>query len=88
MCSDQLIPFPAIALGLRHRPGLVRPVAARRARSLGIVDATPVRHLRPVGIAYDMDRAIEEGEALLRKFQVRRGRQDFLSGDRILSVKV
>lgn len=59
-------------------------VLRRDGKQLGIVDGAPVRHLRPVGMSYDMDRAIEEGQNLLRQFDVRTSRTGFLSGDSII----
>ena len=38
---------------------------AGRGWPIGIVDATPVRHLRPVAGAYPRDEAIAEAEAFL-----------------------
>ena len=40
-------------------------VAAERGWPIGIVDATPVRHLRPVAGDYPRDAAIAEAEAFL-----------------------
>jgi hypothetical protein len=40
-------------------------VAAERGWPIGVVDATPVRHLRPVASDYPRDAAIAEAEAFL-----------------------
>lgn len=40
-------------------------VAAQRAWALGVVDATPIRHLRPVAGSYGRERALAEAEAFL-----------------------
>ena len=59
-----LLPFPALAMGW----GLDAhwsAVAAEHGLTLGIVDATPVRHLRPVAADYPRAAAIAEAEAFL-----------------------
>jgi hypothetical protein len=40
-------------------------VAAERGWRIGVVDATPVRHLRPVAGDYPRDAAVAEAEAFL-----------------------
>jgi GT2 family glycosyltransferase len=60
-----LLPFPALAMGW----GLDAhwsAVAADHGLALGIVDATPVRHLRPVAAEYPRAAAIAEAEAFLQ----------------------
>lgn len=37
---------------------------------MGVVDALPIRHLRPVAATYDMNAAIEEGRTLLRRHAI------------------
>ena len=44
--------------------------AKRRAWNMGIVDAVPIRHLRPVGGSYDMLAAREEATAFLNSQNV------------------
>ena len=59
-----LLPFPDLAMGW----GLDAhwsAVAADRGWAIGIVDATPVRHLRPVAGDYPRDAAMAEAEAFL-----------------------
>jgi hypothetical protein len=61
---DALLPFPDLAMGW----GLVAhwgAIAAERGWPVGIVDATPVRHLRPVAGAYPREAAVAEAEAFL-----------------------
>ena len=61
---DVLLPFPDLAMGW----GLDAhwsAVAAEHGWPIGIVDATPVRHLRPVAGAYPRDAAMAEAEAFL-----------------------
>ncbi len=48
---------------------------ARRMR-IGIVDATPVRHLRGIAHAYPMDAAVLEGRELVRRYNLKRRRED------------
>ena len=59
-----LLPLPALAMGWGldvHWSAL----ATRAGLTLGIVDATPIRHLRPVADAYPRDKAAAEAEAFL-----------------------
>jgi GT2 family glycosyltransferase len=59
-----LLPFPPLKMGW----GLDAhwsAVAAERGWPIGVVDATPVRHLRPVASDYPRDAAIAEAEAFL-----------------------
>ena len=63
--ARELLPVPGPADGLGPRRPLERaspPSAAGRSAS---IDATPVRHLRPVAAAYPRDAAIAEAEAFL-----------------------
>lgn len=69
-----LIPFPP----LRWSWGLDLcwcDVARQRGWPIGIVDATPIRHLRPVAVAYDPDAAMDEAARFLaaRGIAPRRG---------------
>lgn len=54
-------------------------IAKRNGYRMGIVDGTPIRHLRPVAASYDMDDAIAEGRELLRRFDVRRNRDELFA---------
>jgi GT2 family glycosyltransferase len=59
-----LLPFPDLGMGW----GLDShwsAVAAERGWAVGVVDATPIRHLRPVAGGYAHDGAIAEAEAFL-----------------------
>jgi len=59
-----LLPFPDLEMGWgldTHWSAL----AAARGWPIGVVDATPVRHLRPVAGDYPRDAAIAEAEAFL-----------------------
>ena len=59
-----LLPFPDLAMGwgLDAHWGAV---AAQRGWAVGVVDATPVRHRRPVATDYPRDAAVAEAEAFL-----------------------
>jgi GT2 family glycosyltransferase len=59
-----LLPFPDLAMGwgLDAHWGAL---AAEHGWPIGIVDATPVRHLRPVAGDYPRDAAVAEAEAFL-----------------------
>jgi GT2 family glycosyltransferase len=59
-----LLPFPDLQMGW----GLdVRwsALAAERGWAIGVIDATPIRHLRPVAASYPRDAAVAEAEAFL-----------------------
>jgi GT2 family glycosyltransferase len=59
-----LLPFPPLRMGWgldAHWSAL----AAERGWPIGVVDATPVRHLKPVASDYPRDAAIAEAEAFL-----------------------
>jgi hypothetical protein len=59
-----LTPFPSLrfAWGLDV---LWSSEAKRRGWRLGVVDATPVRHLRPIGQFYNSKQAMQEGQRFL-----------------------
>ena len=59
-----LTPFPSLrfAWGLDV---LWSSEAKRKGWRLGVVDATPVRHLRPIGQSYDSRQAMQEGQDFL-----------------------
>jgi len=59
-----LLPFPALKMGW-GLDGRWSAIAAERGWPIGVVDATPVRHLRPVASDYPRDAAIAEAEAFL-----------------------
>jgi hypothetical protein len=59
-----LLPFPNLHMGWGldvHWAAL----AAERGWPLGIVDATPIRHTRPVASAYPRERAVAEATTFL-----------------------
>ena len=62
--AQELLPFPDLRMGW----GLDARWSAQAAEHgwpLGIIDATPIRHLRPVAASYPRDEAIAEAEAFL-----------------------
>ena len=64
VAADALLPFPDLQMGW----GLdSRWSAQAQAHGwpIGVIDATPVRHLKPVAAAYPRDAAIAEAEAFL-----------------------
>jgi GT2 family glycosyltransferase len=62
--AQELLPFPDLRMGW-GLDGAWSAVAEQHGWPIGIVDATPVRHLRPVASTYPRDEAIAEAEAFL-----------------------
>lgn len=79
-----VLPFPETrwAWGLDVLWG---ELARRRDLRVGVVDATPIAHLRPVAQVYDNDAAVAEGRELLAKYDVRRSNRDILQTTAVLS---
>lgn len=59
-----LLPFPDLQMGW-GLDARWSAVAAERGWPVGVIDATPIRHLRPVAGDYPRDAAIAEAEAFL-----------------------
>src|SRR4051794_16800580 len=81
-----LLPFPDLQMGW----GLDAhwsAVAAERGWPIGVIDATPVRHLRPVAGDYPRDAAIAEAEAFLdgRAYVTRAAAEEVLAEHRTLA---
>ena len=53
-------------------------LASRHGFAMGVVDATPIGHLREVAASYGRDAAIEEGHRLLARHGVRRDSREML----------
>lgn len=72
-----LVPFPASrsAFGIDVLWG---QTARERGWKIGIVDALPIRHLRPIGGGYDVGVAVQEGRELLFRLRVDIAREDLL----------
>ena len=73
---DDLLPFPSLrwAWGLDYFWGAV---AARRGWKIGVVDAVPIRHLRPVAGSYDWAAALDEGLRFLESQGIKLDRSEF-----------
>jgi hypothetical protein len=54
---------------------------ARAGLRCGVVDALPIRHLRPVAASYDMRQAAEEGEALMKRLGVEVSRETMFADE-------
>lgn len=59
-------------------------VVRRRGLRMGVVDAAPVRHLRPVAVSYNMDAAWEEGRALLARHGVTINRAELFARNEVV----
>jgi GT2 family glycosyltransferase len=59
-----LLPFPDLRMGW-GLDARWSAIAAERGWPIGVIDATPIRHLRPVAGDYPRDAAIAEAEAFL-----------------------
>jgi GT2 family glycosyltransferase len=58
-------------------------IAEEKGWKVGVVDATPIRHLRPAAKAYDATAAIAEGRQLLTMLGVPSAGMSLLGGGRI-----
>ena len=70
-----LLPFPDLRMGWGldvHWAAL----AAQRGWRIGVVDATPILHLRPAADAYPRDAAVAEAAAFLDGRALRAPRRD------------
>jgi GT2 family glycosyltransferase len=61
---ETLLPFPDLSMGWGLDANW-SAIARERGWPIGVIDATPVRHLRPVAGDYPRDEAIAEAEAFL-----------------------
>ncbi len=59
-----LLPFPDLQMGWGLDAHWAA-VAAERGWALGVIDATPIRHTRPVAAGYDRELALAEAQAFL-----------------------
>ncbi len=59
-------------------------VARREGWRMGIVDATPISHLRPVAGGYNVGEAIAEGRAMIRSFGLTSRRADLLKSEVVI----
>lgn len=74
---EPLVPFPQSrwAYGIDV---LWADISRRHGWKMGVVDACPIRHLRPVAGTYDMSEAIAEGRELLARHDVNLNRDQLL----------
>jgi len=79
-----LLPFPETRSGW-GLDVIWGEIARREGFRVGIVDATPVAHLRPVAQAYDVSAAISEAEQLMRRFDVCRSNREILKTTAVLT---
>jgi hypothetical protein len=81
---EHVLPFPETrwAWGLDVLWG---EIARREGFLVGVVDATPIRHLRPVAQLYSHEAAIEEARQLLERHGVRRSNRAILTTTAVLS---
>jgi hypothetical protein len=62
--ARELLPFPDLRMGW-GLDARWSALAADHGWPIGVIDATPIRHLKPVAAAYPRDEAIAEAEAYL-----------------------
>jgi GT2 family glycosyltransferase len=62
--AKELLPFPDLQMGW-GLDARWSAIAAERGWAIGVIDATPIRHLRPVAASYPRDAAVAEAEAFL-----------------------
>lgn len=79
-----ILPFPETrwAWGLDVLWG---ELARRRGLPIGVVDATPIAHLRPVAQLYEADAAVAEARALLARNGVARSNREILQTTAVLT---
>lgn len=75
---DALLPFPPSrwCYGIDV---LWADTARRRGWTIGVVDAVPIRHTKPVGGGYSLDTARSEGRDLLERYGIELNRRDLLA---------
>jgi GT2 family glycosyltransferase len=62
--AKELLPFPDLQMGW-GLDARWSAIAAERGWPIGVIDATPIRHPRPVATSYPRDAAVAEAEAFL-----------------------
>lgn len=60
-------------------------IARKENFRIGIIDATPIRHLRPVGASYDWKKAEDEAAGFLNSRGITRRREDILQTIKVIS---
>lgn len=61
-------------------------LARRRGFRIGVVDATPIEHLRPVAQSYDVDSARHEAQQLLDRYGINRTQEEIFTATTALST--
>ncbi len=81
---DRVLPFPETrwAWGVDV---VWAEIARRDGFRIGVVDATPIEHLRPVAATYDPIAARNEARALLDSYQVRRTHREVFATTAVLN---
>jgi hypothetical protein len=79
-----ILPFPELKWAWGTNIGWGES-ALKMGYRIGIVDGTPIRHVRPVGKSYDVRLATEEAEAFLAAEGIVRPRREILSTVKTLS---
>jgi hypothetical protein len=51
---------------------------------MGIVDATPIRHLAPIASSYGTAEAVEEGRQMLERLGISRSGKQILQSSKLL----
>lgn len=59
-------------------------IARRGGFQIGVIDATPIEHLREVADSYDREHAIAEADDLVERFGARRDVRELMVTDRIV----
>lgn len=74
---NALLPFPDAGMGY----GLDvywSEICRKNDWKIGIVDATPIRHLNPVARAYGQEKAVEEGRGFLAHMSINQHKEEIL----------
>ena len=61
---DALLPFPDLQMGW-GLDAYWSALAERKGWKLGVIDAVPIRHTRPVAASYPRDAAVAEADRFL-----------------------
>jgi hypothetical protein len=73
----KLVPFPSMRWGWGLDVNWSE-IARTEGWNIGIIDAVPIRHLRPIANAYGFFTAMDEARAFLRRRGIDRAKEDIL----------